>query len=305
MRFIRRDGPRIFLDSRDLIGVVEHGKPLAVRGFAEKLASQNGRVVLTYTNVVETLPRTRDGRIERARALDLVAKMELLPVAYLRQPDLYRREFRNALEAYETGQRVRPVDPYVDEWWETFSKTPSEFVAHVKPSIFGAVHGSTLVQQVEYLLASGDDLLLSSEQVGLVANAMQDDRSLHGAKRGVEATWVSAVEKQFLRFGWDTPRDGIMAFAEFLAANVDACPGWRLGVALYEEFRSNLNATIRAGDIPDFSHAHFLPYVTHATLDGAWRDRCERARHRLSKTGSPVAALDRVYPDLAAILTKL
>jgi hypothetical protein len=302
MRFVRRDGLRVFLDSRDLIHLIEHARPVDATIFARELTKRNARLVLTYTNVAEFLPRTRDGAIDRARALSLVRSLEQLPLAYLRQPELVRREFREALAAYDGKRPVRRIDGYVDEWWQTFSKTPAEFVPFVDPTMSKLLSGMSLADQVSHLIESGDDLMLSSALAAPVAQAMEDDRQAVGARRGLPATWRASVEWQFHRFGWPEPAGGFAEFVEFIRTDSNACPGWRLGVAVYEEFRSNLTATLRPNDIPDFSHVHFLPYVTHATLDAAWRDRCERAYKRLAAQGASEPAFLRVHADVNAIL---
>lgn len=110
------------------------------------------------------------------------------------------------------------------------------------------------------------------------------------------------MKNQFVRCGWKEPQGGIEAFSEFVRNRDDTCPGWRISHDVYEEFRCNLTAAPKKGDIPDFSHITILPYVTYATLDRAWRTRCEQTRDRLRKSGLEFAAYDRVAADLDAIL---
>ena len=159
----------------------------------------------------------------------------------------------------------------------------------------------TLSEEISALLDSGDDLAGKPEHVALVAEALDEDRTLHGSKRGVPATWLAAIQKPFIRFGWPEPDGRYEAFAKFVEGTPDACPGWRIGVAVYEESRSNVTSRVKSGDIADFSHVHFLPYVTHATLDRAWRSRCAQAAQRLAREGHHQRALERIYANLEEV----
>jgi hypothetical protein len=304
MKFRRKDGDRLFLDSRDLIALVEHSKPIAVRQFGKELAERPARLVLTYTNLTEMLPRTKTGTVDRPKALALVRELEQLPLAFLRQPDLARREFVEARQAFAEKRRPRLLNPYVDQWWETFSKIPSEFVPLLRPKLYSTLRRMTLSEEISALLDAGDDLSQDPRHLSLVADALEEDRALHGAKRSVSATWLAAIKKPFSRFGWPEPEGGYPAFAKFVRETPEACPGWRIGVAVYEESRSNVTAPVKTGDIADFSHVHFLPYVTFATLDRAWRSRCAQAAHRLAREGHPEPALARIYANLAEVRTK-
>jgi hypothetical protein len=304
VRFLRRDGLRIFLDSRDLIALVEHDRPINTRDFARQLTHRNGRLVLTYTNVTEFLPRQKSGTVDSRRAVELVRKLEQLPLSYIRQPDLMRREFLEAIRAFSERRPVLPLDPYVSQWWETFSRTPSEFVPFLKPRMAKTLQQFSLSEEVERLLESGKELSVTSQDVAPVGEAMQEDRDVHHSRRGVPETWLAAVEKPFVSYGWPHPPGGITTFADFLRSTPNACPAWRFGVAMYEESRANLTAPVRVGDISDFSHVHFLPYVTHATLDRSWRDRLERANRRLAQTMPHERRYTNVYANTEAILAE-
>jgi hypothetical protein len=301
VKFKRVDGDRLFLDSRDLIALIERSRPVAANEFARELSDRGTRVVITYTNLTELLPRNAAGGVDRPRALALVRRLEQLPLAFLRQPDLARREFEEALRAFTEKRSPRPLKPYVDQWWETFSKTPSEYVPYLRPKLYAALRRMTLSEEISALLDSGEDLAENPEDVAVVAKALDEDRGLHGSKRGVAATWLAAIQKPFIRFGWLEPEEGYEAFANFVKDTPAACPGWRIGVAVYEESRSNITSRVKSGDIADFSHVHFLPYVTHATLDRAWRSRCAQAAQRLAREGRPEPALERIYENLEAV----
>lgn len=305
MNFRRRDGPRVFLDSRDLINEVEHDRPLPLNEFRRLLCEKRARIVLTHTTVTEFLPRRGDQTIDRTRALELVARLESLPLAFIREPDLIYREFLEAREAYFLQRVPRKVDMFVDQWWQTFSKTPAQYMRFVNPSLFGELKRMTLVDEVRKLIDAGLHLHLSEAEVDYVARRVEDDRKYYGRGRGTKRTFAGAIEGIFEHYGWPEPIGGFASFVDFVRREHIACPAWRLGLAVYEEFRADAAVVFKAGDIPDRWHVHVLPYVTHATLDKAWRTRCDQARTRLMKNGENASDLQKVYSDTAAIVAVL
>src|SRR5436309_1099880 len=122
MRFIRRDGARLFLDSRDLIRLIEKGEPLSTAQFAAELRKRHARIVLVHSNVSELVPQNDNTPADPRRVDRLMRELETIPHTYLRAPDLGREEFSAALRAYESAKPVRPIDPYFDHWWETLWK---------------------------------------------------------------------------------------------------------------------------------------------------------------------------------------
>ena len=303
VRFLRRDGDRIFLDSRDLIRLLDSNEPVPATQFAAELRRRHARIVLVFTNVTELVPQNEQVRADPARVASLMSRLESLPHAFLRTPDLGAEEFRAAILAFQNGSRVSPVDPYVDHWWETMWKIPPKIARYITPSAERELLNSlTLAQQVSTLLPDSISRRFRTNNQDRLRQAMADDRARFGTRRGSREALTAAVARYIEWQGWGEPLGGIDAFVEYLLREPRACPGWRLGFDIYEEYRCNLTAVPSKNDIPDFSHAQLLPYVTHATLDRAWQVRCEQARDRLSKAGIDVSAYRRLFPDLASII---
>jgi len=303
MRFLRRDGDRLFLDSRDLIQLIEAADPLSIDHFAKLLSSRNARVVLAFTNVAELVPQTPAKPPDRRRVRNLMDQLERLPHAYLRTPELGRAEFERALHAFERSIPIAQFDPYVEHWWETFWEVPPSIVCHIEPRAQIEYRNRlSLADQVELLLHNRQCLAVGERHEAELQNVVSEDRARLKTLRGSRKTFIAAVTTELLRYGRPEPSGGVERFADFIRSRTDVCPGWRISHDVYEEYRCNLTAVPQTNDIPDLSHVQILPYVSHATLDRAWRTRCRQARDRLAKDGLRFSAYDRVYPDLAAIL---
>src|SRR5438552_1612670 len=97
MRFVHRDGARLFLDSRDLISLIETHEPLSTAQFAGELRRRHARIVLVHSNVSELVPQNDNTPADPHRVDRLMNELETIPHTYLRAPDLGRAEFMAAL----------------------------------------------------------------------------------------------------------------------------------------------------------------------------------------------------------------
>lgn len=303
LQFVRRDGPRLFLDSRDLINLVEKSTPVSPRELSIELERRNGRIVLTYTNVSELVPQTDEQAPDRMRVRNIMRELERIPHIYFRMSSLTRLEFRAAIEAFGTGQPIRSVDPYVTYFWETFWPLPLPQARAVERiEKLNLLCTWSLAQQIEGLLMNRECLRFDGSDREKLAESVADDRDRLGTSRGSKKSFIAGVKRQFVNNGWPAPSDDIDGFCAFVHDTPAACPSWRLGHDVYEEYRCNLTAKPVKNDIPDFTHIHMLPYVSHATLDRAWRTKCQQARDRRAKEGIHLVGYDRIYSDLGGIL---
>jgi hypothetical protein len=306
MHFIRRDGPRIFLDTRDLIGVLEKGAPVSVAELTRLLSKVSGRLVLVYTNVAELVPQTENKKADRSHVRFLMRELERLPLSYIRSQEISRHEFRAAIDGFEDSTSVRQVNPYVNQWWQVMWQIPPENMRFIAPDKDAALKRMSLTEMIDHLVSENPEALRFGENDReSLAESVEDDRQRLGTSRGSSASFRAGVKSLFIRFGWPEPKGGIDAFSEFVRADTRICPGWRISHDVYEEYRCNLTGRVTKSDIPDFSHVTVLPYVTHATLDRAWRTRCAQARGRAQKAGLWTAPYDRIFADLSAVLSSL
>lgn len=226
-------------------------------------------------------------------------ELERLPLSYLRTPDLSRREFRAAIEAFEANTAIRTIDRYVNQWWETFWEIPPEYMRYARPAAeISAMRAMRLDQQVEILVRRNPEALrFDSVDEETLERTVQDDGSRLSTSRGSKKSFLASVKTQLIRYGWSEPPGGIETFPS-LSDHVRMPAGWRISHDVYEEYRCNLGGSVTTNDIPDFSHIHVLPYVTHATPDRGWRTRCAQARDRLKRDGLFFPGYDRIYADL-------
>jgi hypothetical protein len=265
---------------------------------------KRGRIVLVPSNVTELVPYKDGQPLDMARALDLMRRLEEIPHAFLRSPDLTLTECRAALDAFQEKHSLWPVDPYVERWWNTMWKIPPNIARHVmEPVALEYLNGLSLSEQIRFLLAEPEVIRFKEAHRDKARESMVKDRQKFGTKRGTKEAFIGALARHVIWGGWPEPQGGIAAFAKYVRVTPEALEGWKTGFTVWEEYRCNLTAVAEAGDLPDFSHVQLLPYVTHATLDRAWQTRCEQAAARLAKANDSTARFyARVHANLESIL---
>ncbi|MGZ5446191.1 MAG: hypothetical protein ACXW5U_27885 [Thermoanaerobaculia bacterium] len=305
MRFKRRDGPRIFADSDDLIKLLEQADPLPVTSFRQELAKRNARLVLTQTNVSEVVPQSDKIDADPRRVADLMTALESLPHLYIRIPVSFE-EFTAAVDAFENDWPVQTLDPYVDHYWETFFEMPPYIARAVLPAdLIQRLDAASLARQFDLGSQGLRSVRLPAHVGNEIADSLEVERSRHGSARSTKATFLATVANEFARWGWRHPRKGLEAFAAFVRKTPNACPSWRIAFEVREEYRANVTCRPTSRDIIDLTHIEVLPFVTHATLDRAWKSRCNQAFERLAKRGCEYPALKRVYGSLGEVLSSL
>ena len=118
------------LDSRDVIDLVEHDRPVSVPDFNAYLRAGNHEIVLSFTNVRELAgPLAVIGDFLRVRPL--LQSLEQLPHRYIREAPIIAFEIQSALDAFK--YRV-PPDSTSDA-----SGTPSmaTLLMRSKPTVLG------------------------------------------------------------------------------------------------------------------------------------------------------------------------
>jgi len=305
VRFLRRDHTSVFLDSRDLIRLVERSQPVSVATFAEMLKKRKGRIVLIYTNVAEVIPQNDVTRADPAYVMSFLDELERMPHIYMRTFDLAHDEFREAVRAFQGNGRVIPIDPFVNHWWETAWITPPWIARRIdRPEVLLFRDRMSLAEQVVGLLDDPKQLRFEKRHETALSKVLAADRIALGTSRGTREVFEMAVARRLDSFGWPEPRGGIRAFAQYIRVTPGACPGWRAGFDVWEEFRCDHGAKSKVNDIRDMTHVEILPYVAHATLDRAWRSRCKQARDRLAHKNLWCEPFDRVCKDLEQIITR-
>ncbi len=118
---------RIFLDTRDLINLLERDKPCEVSRFRNWLAASRHSVVVSSAVVFE-LAAPLVHRNARSSVTRILNELESLPLEYIADGFIAPAEIREAIDAFTHNREYMPVDPYVrrlDEALAAFGPPPT------------------------------------------------------------------------------------------------------------------------------------------------------------------------------------
>ena len=289
---------RILLDAKDLIDVIEHGKPIPAHGLDKYLRGRNAELVLSFTNVRELVaPLTESNDFLSMR--DLLRPIEALPVCYIREAPIPIEELRAALKAFCGGREPQPIQPYVKRWDETFN--------YPGPSPAQMLVGFTL-DEIIFRLWRRDPRTLqhSKSQIKKLRELFEADRSLpQSARLSLEDNFVSTVAKHLKQWSVSSPEKGVEAFARWIYSNPTRCPGLRLNYDTYHELLGNIGAIPKEGDIRDFAHINAVPYVDAVTFDRRITHYCSMVSKKLRKLNSAINYPDYIFSGLKQLVDAL
>ena len=106
------------LDSKDLIDIVEHGRPVKLEDFCNYLQNHDSSLVLTFNNVRELAAPLAQG-FDALHVRDLLQRLETLPLSYLGEVNIPTDEVKQAVRAFNSATEYSPINPLVSRWDET------------------------------------------------------------------------------------------------------------------------------------------------------------------------------------------
>ncbi|HWP55858.1 MAG TPA: hypothetical protein VN476_17140 [Pyrinomonadaceae bacterium] len=226
---------------------------------AEILTFHNSELVLSWSNVIETVTFREPNIRETRRRLEL---LEQIPQCYiLGLPPLIRTEIRNAFRAFTLNSAAVAIDPFVPTWQRTLQDPGPALPADL------LINYTTTKQVIDVVF--NNPQLRQNENAEHVhyQHEVAADRG-HNPNMRHSALWFrAAIWQTVVNSGLRIDRLTFERFADWMSANPTSCPGWLLFQESYESFCDNVTDAGQQGDSPDFSHIITAPYIDAITLD--------------------------------------
>ena len=106
-----------YLDTKDLINILEHSPPIAAPDPERALAQGGHTLAISVETVMEIAAPLCRG--ESHKVWQVLSKLEDLPLAYLHSSAIPRLELQEAVDAFIGGREYRNVVPFVDRFDKT------------------------------------------------------------------------------------------------------------------------------------------------------------------------------------------
>ena len=282
---------RIFLDARDLINLADGKGPCSLDQLRGRLSSGGHEVALSPTVVFEVAAPLVDSSTHTVvmRRLDA---LESLPVAYLADGQIGRRELTSAIDSFSRGREYAPIDPYVDRFDAAIPLLgPAPTANYLRHSLAETVF--TIWQQAPELLRR------PTKWIDRLQAVMAADRSLPSTPP-LASHFREKLRRDLHLYEIGEPSSRVDALADWIYELPDRRPGVRLDYEVFHHLRRNVGDRPTASDFGDFVHVMCLPYVDLITLDRRMADYVRR-----SGQGWQRAPSVRIRHDLKSVIPEL
>ncbi len=283
---------RIFLDSRDLINLLEGRGPCSVNEFREHLQIGGHEIALSPTVVFE-VAAPLNNPFSKTVVTRLLNELETLPLAYLADGQIQWKELVSGIESFATEREYTPIDPYVGRFDAAIP------ISGPAPTALYLNHGLAETVFMIWQELPGAVGRQPAEWVDRLQSVIAADRDL-SSPPGLAHHFREKLHRDFKMYKIPAPKFPLAELADWIYASPSRCPGGRLGYEIFHHLRKNLGDQPEASDFGDFVHVLCIPYVDLITLDRRMADYVRRATRGWADDPS-----HKIRHDLSSIVKSL
>lgn len=258
----------VYLDTRDLINVVERGQPCPAEEFRRRLVAGNHRLVISFSNVRE-LSQPLFITQTRTIVTRLLNQIETFPVQYIREAYTCPQEVEEAFAAFSEAREYAGISPFVERFDEACTPWKQ------RPATANFLNLSLSETVFMIYSANANSLINLPQHAETLRRLLEADRRL-GDPPTLRENFAQVVGRHISQARLPVPRDRVAPLANWIYDNPSRCPSLRLSYEVYHSIRANLTDVPRDGDILDVAHVGCIPYVDLITLDARMRDYLRR-----------------------------
>lgn len=248
---------RIYLDSKDIIKLLEKSDPCTAGEFDEFLRQGNHELVLSFVTIME-ISEPLLHKNAKTNVMWLLSQLEKLPHIFIHSSIITRLELEEAYRAFANSDDYHDIlPPFVNRF-----------------DIIVDFHGNPATKQyLNYPLAETVwDLHNFGVLRGLdnyaqkLRETFEADRAM-APKPSLKKHFSTMIERNIRLDRLKVPLQDVPRFSNWIYCNHRCCPSQRLGYELWHKMLKNISDIPHDSDLEDFNHIAALPYVDIMTLD--------------------------------------
>jgi len=258
----------IYLDTRDLIDLLEKGRPCGPEEFRRQLVDRKHQLVISFSNVRELSQPLFDAQ-SKTIVTRLLNQIETMPLKYIREAYICPQEVEEAFAAFSEAREYAGVSPFVGRFDEAC--TPWN-----KRAATASYLNFSLSECVFMLFSANANPLTNLPRHGqTLRTLLEADRRLANPPT-LRENFAQVLDRHISQGRLAVPKSRVAALANWIYDDPSRCPSLRLCYEVYHSVRQNLSDVPRDADIPDAAHVGCIPYVDLITLDNRMRDYVRR-----------------------------
>jgi len=260
---------KVYLDTKDLIGILQMANPCTAKQFAQYLL-QNGHQLAVSSYTIMEISAPLHHPSSQVNVMKILNDLTQMPMAYV-NADIRGLELREALDAFSSNREYQNISPFVKRFDEALdlSAEPGtqQFINYSLSEIVWDLYTHGGLQGLD---------CYAKEMKGYVAadRAIRKPPSLKGQ-------FTKVVERNLRDDGLSCQGVSIKNFANWIYDNPNRCPSIRLSYEVWHEIVKNKGDRLADSDMEDYQHLICLPYVDLITLD-------RRMQHYVSQSAARI-----------------
>jgi hypothetical protein len=279
---------KLYLDTRDLINILQRAIPCTVHCFENILRRGNHNLTISLHTVTElSVPILK--ATSRTNVMSLLNRLETLPITFVRS-DIDYLELETALNSYSSKLEYGTIHAFVNRFDQTVD-------FHAQPSTANVLNYS-MAETVWDLYSHGALEGLES-YVTKMRQLMQADRRLKKPP-ALRANFGKMIERVLVKYKLSWSGIILSDFANWIYENPNRCPAIRLGYEVWHKIVKNKTDALEDSDMEDYQHLICLPYVDFMTLDRRMHSYVSQASASLG-----LGYRDRVFKSTQDLLGQL
>lgn len=281
----------VYLDSKDLINVLERSEPVSTEGLAEKLLEAKARLLISFVTVAElSAPLHKHGA--KTNVMQLLQRLETLPHVFLADCRVEWLELKEAVDAFDSGRDYSRVDPFVSRFDHTIPVRGRPPTAH---------YLAYSIAETVWDLWTSDPCAFDgyASHIPRYDSLLTRDRAL---KRPPPLSdhFAVVLKRNLELLEIDSRSLDVRDLGRWIYASPRRCPATRLGFEVWHRLRSNVTDVPKRSDLGDFNHLYSIPYADVVTLDSRMLGYVRQAVHEANDNGLAVC-----FPSVREVLEVL
>lgn len=247
---------RIYLDTKDIIEIIEKSNPISLKDLEKILRKKNSELVISITLLLE-ISEPLIHKSKKTNVMSVINQIEMIPHIFIHVKNLIRFELLEAIDAFNNGREYKNVDPFRRRFTETLDLE--------KYFPLGKLIIYSLAEIIWNLFHEGA-LGGFDKHSNRWRKAFFNERNLP-RKPTKKESFIYTIKKHLLLYNLKPPNQGIILFAKWIYKKSFRCPSIRLINEVFHKIVKNIGDIPKNSDLADFSHIQCLPYVDLMTVD--------------------------------------
>lgn len=248
---------KIYLDSKDLINLLNNSGPIGVDDFEKALRSNGHELILSSSNVFEiSAPLIKKAHTNVMRLLN---RLERLPIRFIHNANIPKLELLEAIDAFNnirTYQKIMPFVPRFDYTLSIDGPPPTrDYINH------------SISETIFTLWREDPELFLGFPKHTIkLRHSFELDRAM--IKRpSLKDNFTKTIGLSLQNYEISFPLEKLKQLADWIYNNPIICPSIRLNYNIFHKIVKNIGDIPKESDINDFTHIDCIPYVDMVTID--------------------------------------